>query len=57
LSQYGDWLKGGEVESAQDIAAGEGAILPDGHRTARGRNVTRTGRYAKLIEGRFQRQE
>lgn len=30
LSQYRDWLTGGEVESAQEIAAGQGAILGEG---------------------------
>lgn len=30
LSQYGDWVKGGEVESAQEIAAGQGAIVREG---------------------------
>jgi glycine/D-amino acid oxidase-like deaminating enzyme/nitrite reductase/ring-hydroxylating ferredoxin subunit len=30
LSQYGDWMKGGEVDSVIEIAAGEGAILRDG---------------------------
>lgn len=32
LAQYGDWLTGGEVDSVQDVAAGEGAILRDGTR-------------------------
>jgi len=32
LSQYRDWLTGGEVESAQEIAAGHGAILREGIR-------------------------
>ncbi len=32
LAQYGDWLKGGEVESADDIPRGEGAIVRDGAR-------------------------
>jgi Rieske Fe-S protein len=32
LSQYRDWLKGGEVASAQEIAAGQGAILSEGGR-------------------------
>ena len=32
LSQYGEWVTGGEVESAQEIAAGEGAIVRDGVR-------------------------
>jgi Rieske Fe-S protein len=32
LSQYGDWLTRGEVESAQEIAAGEAAIVRDGTR-------------------------
>lgn len=32
LAQYGDWLTGGEVDSVQEIAAGEGAILRDGTR-------------------------
>ena len=30
LSQYRDWLTGGEVDSAQEIAAGQGAILREG---------------------------
>jgi Rieske Fe-S protein len=30
LSQYRDWLTGGEVDSAREIAAGEGAILREG---------------------------
>jgi glycine/D-amino acid oxidase-like deaminating enzyme/nitrite reductase/ring-hydroxylating ferredoxin subunit len=30
LSQYSDWVTGGEVNSPQEIAAGEGAILRDG---------------------------
>jgi glycine/D-amino acid oxidase-like deaminating enzyme/nitrite reductase/ring-hydroxylating ferredoxin subunit len=30
LSQYADWVKGGEVESAAAIAAGQGAIVRDG---------------------------
>jgi glycine/D-amino acid oxidase-like deaminating enzyme/nitrite reductase/ring-hydroxylating ferredoxin subunit len=30
LSQYRDWLTGGEVESAREIATGQGAILRDG---------------------------
>ena len=32
LSQYREWLKGGEVESVQQIAAGEGAIVQKGSR-------------------------
>jgi glycine/D-amino acid oxidase-like deaminating enzyme/nitrite reductase/ring-hydroxylating ferredoxin subunit len=32
LSQYGDWLTGGEVESEQEIAAGEGAVVRNGVR-------------------------
>lgn len=32
LSQYRDWFTGGEVESAQEIAAGHGAILREGSR-------------------------
>lgn len=32
LSQYGEWATGGEVDSAQEIAAGEGAIVRDGTR-------------------------
>ncbi len=32
LSQYGEWVTGGEVESAQEIAAGQGAIVRDGTR-------------------------
>ena len=30
LVQYSDWLKGGEVDSVQDISAGQGAIVQDG---------------------------
>lgn len=30
LSKYADWVKGGEVDSAQEIAAGEGAIMRHG---------------------------
>jgi glycine/D-amino acid oxidase-like deaminating enzyme/nitrite reductase/ring-hydroxylating ferredoxin subunit len=30
LSQYGEWVTGGEVESVQEIAAGQGAIVRDG---------------------------
>ncbi len=30
LSQYGDWLRGGEVDSAVEIAPGQGAILNRG---------------------------
>lgn len=30
LSQYGEWVTGGEVDSAQEIAPGEGAIVRDG---------------------------
>jgi glycine/D-amino acid oxidase-like deaminating enzyme/nitrite reductase/ring-hydroxylating ferredoxin subunit len=30
LSQYGEWVTGGEVESAQEIAAGDGAIVRHG---------------------------
>lgn len=29
LSKYGEWVTGGEVDSAQEIAAGEGAIVRD----------------------------
>lgn len=32
LSQYGEWVTGGEVESVQEIVAGEGAIVRDGTR-------------------------
>lgn len=32
LSRYGEWAQGGEVDSAQEIAAGEGAIVRDGTR-------------------------
>lgn len=32
LSQYGEWVTGGEVESANEIAAGEGAIVREGTR-------------------------
>lgn len=32
LSQYGEWVTGGEVESVQEIAAGAGAIVRDGTR-------------------------
>lgn len=32
LAQYGDWLTGGEVESAVEIAPGQGAILNRGAR-------------------------
>jgi nitrite reductase/ring-hydroxylating ferredoxin subunit len=32
LSRYGEWMTGGEVESAQEIAAGEGAVIRDGLR-------------------------
>ncbi len=30
LSQYGDWLKGGEVKTVDDIAPGDGAIVQSG---------------------------
>ncbi len=30
LAQYGDWFQGGEVESADEIPAGQGALLRDG---------------------------
>jgi glycine/D-amino acid oxidase-like deaminating enzyme/nitrite reductase/ring-hydroxylating ferredoxin subunit len=30
LSQYGDWLTGGEVDSAAEIAPGQGAVVRDG---------------------------
>jgi glycine/D-amino acid oxidase-like deaminating enzyme/nitrite reductase/ring-hydroxylating ferredoxin subunit len=30
LAQYSDWLRGGDVESVDEIAAGEGAVLRDG---------------------------
>jgi glycine/D-amino acid oxidase-like deaminating enzyme/nitrite reductase/ring-hydroxylating ferredoxin subunit len=30
LAQYGEWVTGGEVESVQEIAAGQGAIVRDG---------------------------
>jgi glycine/D-amino acid oxidase-like deaminating enzyme/nitrite reductase/ring-hydroxylating ferredoxin subunit len=32
VSRYGEWVTGGEVDSVQEIAAGEGAILRDGTR-------------------------
>ncbi len=32
LAQYTDWLRGGDVESADQIARGEGALLRDGGR-------------------------
>lgn len=32
LSQYKDWVTGGELDSAREIAAGEGAIVRDGTR-------------------------
>jgi glycine/D-amino acid oxidase-like deaminating enzyme/nitrite reductase/ring-hydroxylating ferredoxin subunit len=32
LSKYKEWVTGGEVESAQEIAAGQGAILREGSR-------------------------
>ncbi|RJF96632.1 FAD-dependent oxidoreductase [Noviherbaspirillum cavernae] len=32
LSQYRDWLQGGEVESVREIAAGQGAIVREGTR-------------------------
>jgi glycine/D-amino acid oxidase-like deaminating enzyme/nitrite reductase/ring-hydroxylating ferredoxin subunit len=32
LSHYGEWVTGGEVESAQKIGVGEGAIVRDGTR-------------------------
>ncbi len=32
LSRYGEWVTGGEVDSAQEIAAGAGAIMRDGTR-------------------------
>ena len=32
LAQYGDWLRGGDVESAVEIAPGQGAILNRGAR-------------------------
>jgi glycine/D-amino acid oxidase-like deaminating enzyme/nitrite reductase/ring-hydroxylating ferredoxin subunit len=32
LAQYGDWMSGGEVESAQEIARGDGAIVRNGLR-------------------------
>ncbi|MDQ1812530.1 FAD-dependent oxidoreductase [Massilia sp. CCM 9210] len=32
LAQYTDWLRGGDVESADQIASGEGALLRDGGR-------------------------
>jgi glycine/D-amino acid oxidase-like deaminating enzyme/nitrite reductase/ring-hydroxylating ferredoxin subunit len=32
LSQYRDWVTGGEVESVREIAAGEGALVRDGAR-------------------------
>jgi hypothetical protein len=30
LAQYSDWLRGGEVESVDEIGAGEGAVLRNG---------------------------
>lgn len=30
LSQYGEWVKGGEVDSVNEIAAGEGAVVNEG---------------------------
>lgn len=30
LAQYSDWLRGGDVESVDEIGAGEGAVLRDG---------------------------
>ncbi len=32
ISQYGEWVTGGEVESVQEIASGDGAIVRDGAR-------------------------
>ncbi|WP_420474904.1 FAD-dependent oxidoreductase [Noviherbaspirillum sp. ST9] len=32
LSKFGEWVTGGEVDSAQEIAAGDGAIVRDGAR-------------------------
>jgi glycine/D-amino acid oxidase-like deaminating enzyme/nitrite reductase/ring-hydroxylating ferredoxin subunit len=32
LSQYGDWLTGGEIESAREIPPGQGAILREGQK-------------------------
>lgn len=32
LSKYGEWVTGGEVDSPQEIAAGDGAIVRDGTR-------------------------
>ncbi len=32
LAQYGDWVKGGEVASMENIPAGQGAIVQDGAR-------------------------
>ena len=32
LSKYGEWVTGGEVDSAAEIPAGEGAVLRDGTR-------------------------
>ncbi|HEY0061446.1 MAG TPA: FAD-dependent oxidoreductase [Telluria sp.] len=32
LAQYTDWLRGGDVESVDEIAAGEGAVVRDGGR-------------------------
>ena len=32
LSKYGEWVTGGEVDSPQEIAAGEGAIVREGTR-------------------------
>lgn len=32
LARYGEWLTGGDVDSVQEIAAGEGAVVRDGLR-------------------------
>ncbi|MGH8855631.1 MAG: FAD-dependent oxidoreductase, partial [Telluria sp.] len=32
MARYGEWLTGGDVDSVQEIAAGEGAVLRDGLR-------------------------
>ncbi|WP_020654588.1 FAD-dependent oxidoreductase [Massilia niastensis] len=32
MARYGDWLTGGDVDSVQEIAAGEGAVVRDGLR-------------------------
>jgi Rieske Fe-S protein len=32
MARYGEWLTGGDVDSVQEIAAGEGAVVRDGLR-------------------------